>query len=103
MFGRLENGTAEARLVMLVPNDRLPIVSASAFPALFFERLPAVLFIVILAQFMYISRLPIRLNQDHAKSASPAGESCGMVNCQLEWRGQLPWKDWITVQEFPLS
>lgn len=42
------------------------------------EPEPAVM--VTLAQFMYISRLPIWLNQVQAKTALPAGVSAGTVN-----------------------
>lgn len=65
--------------------------------------LPAVT--VMAAQFMYISRLPILLNHDHAKRASPAGVSTGNVKSKDPdgEMGQFPIYDMMTVHVLPLS
>jgi len=60
---------------------------------------------VTLAQFMYISRLPMWLNQVQARRAAPDLASEGMVKSKLEspWPGQLPMMLWMTVKDLPWS
>lgn len=58
---------------------------------------------VTCAQFMYISRLPILLNQVHASRASPLGASEGILKLYFFGRGQPPMMDLITFQVLPLS
>jgi hypothetical protein len=60
---------------------------------------------VMAAQFMYISRLPILLNQVQAKIALPPGVSTGRANLKLAEGevGQLPIQDWMTIQVLPRS
>lgn len=55
---------------------------------------------VTAAQFMYISRLPIWLNQVQASTASPAGASAGMVKSRFDVPevGQLPSMLLMTVK-----
>jgi hypothetical protein len=58
---------------------------------------------VIDAQFMYISRLPISLNQVHANNAGPEGASVGMLKFQVGVNGHPPMKEWMTLKVFPES
>ena len=63
------------------------------------------LVMVTAAQFIYISRFPTLLNQDHAKSTSPDFVSLGTLNVKEPplWRGQDPIYDSITLKVTPLS
>lgn len=71
--------------------------------------LPAEPVIFTGAHLIYISRLPILLNQVHATTASPAGRSDGTLNGRVclpeesklpvvEPAGQFPWKDLMTLK-----
>ncbi len=55
------------------------------------------------AQFIYISRFPIRLNHDQAKSAGPEGAAAGTVKAYSDFRGQPPTMDLITLKVAPWS
>lgn len=67
--------------------------------------LPPLPEMVTTAQFMYISRLPISLNQLQAKMASPALASAGTVkgNVPPLRVGHEPMNDFMTFQVFPPS
>jgi hypothetical protein len=55
------------------------------------------------AQFIYISRFPMRLNHDQAKSAGPEGAEAGTVKAYSDFKGQPPTIDLITLKVAPWS
>ncbi len=70
-------------------------------------RLPLDAVMVTDAQSMYISRLPISLNQVQANIAAPGGASDGTLKLKLPpagvTMGHPPTYEWITVNVLPLS
>ena len=103
---RSEPGLGNLMSVLSGVWQSTPLTLATMMSGLLARVLEPLPVMVTGAQFMYISRLPVLLNQVHAKMASPAFVSAGTVKSKSpgpEGLTQPPSMDLMTLKVFPLS